>query len=111
MNKIDQMQEQIDILTREVEKLKAKVMPKQKRFTKPEQFEVAQYMTERGCLNAGSESQDFIDHYSSNGWKVGKNPMKDWKAAVRNWLKPKGFNGNNKQEVRKSINNIHDISW
>lgn len=25
------------------------------------------------------------DHYTSNGWKVGKNPMKDWKAAVRTW--------------------------
>lgn len=27
----------------------------------------------------------FVDHYASNGWKVGKNKMKDWKAAVRNW--------------------------
>ena len=27
----------------------------------------------------------FINHYESNGWKVGKNPMKDWKAAVRTW--------------------------
>ena len=27
----------------------------------------------------------FIDYYTSNGWKVGKNPMKDWKAAVRSW--------------------------
>jgi hypothetical protein len=27
----------------------------------------------------------FISHYESNGWKVGKNPMKDWKAAVRTW--------------------------
>jgi len=27
----------------------------------------------------------FIDYYTSNGWRVGKNPMKDWKAAVRSW--------------------------
>jgi hypothetical protein len=26
-----------------------------------------------------------MDHYTANGWKVGKNPMKDWKAAVRQW--------------------------
>ena len=29
----------------------------------------------------------FVDYYTSNGWKVGKNPMKDWKAAVRTWEK------------------------
>ena len=29
--------------------------------------------------------QKFYNFYESNGWKVGKNPMKDWKAAVRTW--------------------------
>ena len=29
--------------------------------------------------------QYFYDYYQSNGWRVGKNPMKDWKAAVRSW--------------------------
>ena len=27
----------------------------------------------------------WINHYESNGWKVGQNPMKDWKASYRNW--------------------------
>jgi len=31
----------------------------------------------------------FINYYSSNGWLVGKNKMKDWQAAVRNWEEPK----------------------
>jgi hypothetical protein len=31
------------------------------------------------------ESHRAWDHYQSNGWKVGKNPLKDWKAAMRNW--------------------------
>ena len=31
------------------------------------------------------EAARFYDHYESNGWKVGKNPMKDWKATIRNW--------------------------
>ncbi len=31
------------------------------------------------------EGQEFIDHYESNGWKVGKTSMKDWQAAVRTW--------------------------
>lgn len=32
-----------------------------------------------------TRSETFLDHYESNGWKVGKNSMKDWKAAVRKW--------------------------
>jgi hypothetical protein len=33
------------------------------------------------------EAERFVDFYTANGWKVGKNPMKDWKAAARNWIK------------------------
>lgn len=33
------------------------------------------------------DCERFIDYYSSNGWKVGRNPMKDWKATVRNWAR------------------------
>ncbi|WP_346318205.1 DUF1376 domain-containing protein [Chitinophaga sp. YIM B06452] len=32
------------------------------------------------------QAERFYNHYSSNGWRVGKNPMKDWQAAVRNWV-------------------------
>ena len=39
----------------------------------------------------------FYDYYESNGWCVGKKPMKDWKAAVRNWMRNEKLrkNGNN----------------
>jgi hypothetical protein len=51
-------------------------------FIVPSLEEITAYCTERhNSVNA----QSFIDHYTSNGWKVGKNPMKDWKAAVRTW--------------------------
>lgn len=63
---------------------------KRKLFVKPTLEEVAEYCNER---RNGIDPQQFIDHYTSNGWKVGKNPMKDWKAAVRTWEK-NGFNGN-----------------
>lgn len=33
------------------------------------------------------EAQKFHDFYSANGWKVGRNPMKDWEAAARNWIR------------------------
>lgn len=29
----------------------------------------------------------FYDYYESNGWRVGKTPMKDWQAAIRNWVR------------------------
>ena len=53
-----------------------------KRFTPPTLEEVQAYCTER---NNNVDAQRFIDYYESNGWKVGKNKMKDWKAAVRTW--------------------------
>lgn len=52
------------------------------RFAPPTLDDVTAYCTERGN---GIDPQRFIDYYQSNGWKVGKNPMKDWKAAVRTW--------------------------
>ena len=57
---------------------------KEKRFIKPTFEEITAYCKER---NNSVDPQRFMDFYASNGWKVGKNPMKDWKASVRNWEK------------------------
>jgi hypothetical protein len=54
------------------------------RFKKPTLEEVKAYCDER--KNA-VDPESFLDHYESNGWMVGKNKMKDWKAAVRQWEK------------------------
>lgn len=51
-------------------------------FCKPTLEEIAQYCQERGN---SVDPQKFINHYEANGWRVGKNPMKDWRAAVRTW--------------------------
>lgn len=53
-----------------------------KRFVKPTLQEVRDYCNERHNI---VNPEHFIDYYESNGWKVGKNPMKDWKATVRSW--------------------------
>ena len=55
-----------------------------KRFTPPTVDEVRAYCQER---HNGIDPETFVDFYSSKGWKVGSNPMKDWKAAVRTWEK------------------------
>lgn len=51
-------------------------------FIKPTLDEVAQYCRERG--NSVNPAK-WLNHYESNGWMVGRNKMKDWKAAVRTW--------------------------
>lgn len=56
---------------------------KRKRFTPPTQDEVEAYATEKGYTAFCAER--FIAYYESNGWRVGRNPMKDWRAAVRGW--------------------------
>ena len=55
---------------------------KSKKFVKPTIEEVKEYCLER---NNNVNPERFIDYYEANGWKVGKNPMKDWKAAIRTW--------------------------
>ena len=53
-----------------------------KRFAKPTLTDVQAYCAERGNT---VDAQKFVDYYESNGWRVGKNAMKDWRAAVRTW--------------------------
>ena len=56
---------------------------KEKRFAPPTLQEVKDYCLKMGYTHVDAER--FIDYYASNGWMVGKNRMKDWKAVVRNW--------------------------
>lgn len=57
------------------------------RMVPPTVDEVAAYCRERGN---GLDPETFVDFYASKGWMVGKNPMKDWKAAVRTWERSEG---------------------
>lgn len=54
------------------------------RFTPPSVDEVRVYCKEQGY---SVDAERFVNHYESNGWMVGKNKMKNWQAAVRNWVK------------------------
>ena len=81
--------------------------PKRKRFVKPTVEEVRQYCIER---NNNVNAEQFYDYYESNGWKVGKNSMKDWKACVRTWER-NGYDKpikkkNNKQDT---LNDMRDL--
>lgn len=70
--------------------------PKQKRFVKPTLQEITEVMAVKIREKYGSNVQDalindqaenFLNYYESNGWRVGKNPMKNWHCAIGNWIK------------------------
>lgn len=74
-----------------------KIEPEKKpttRFIAPSLDDVKNYMLRRNSESGNIwkeervllEAQKYFDYYQSNGWKVGKNPMKDWQAAIRNWM-------------------------
>jgi len=53
-------------------------------FRKPSIEEILEYIMHQ---KLGMDAQEFYDYYESNGWKVGRNAMKDWKASARNWAR------------------------
>ena len=58
--------------------------PKRERFTPPTVEEVEAYYQETG---KPIDAEAFVNYYTANGWRVGRNPMKSWRAAVANWRK------------------------
>lgn len=82
---------------------------KRKRFEKPTLSQITQYCLER---NNNVNAEQFYDYYESNGWKVGKNSMKDWKAAVRTWEKNnynrKPVNKNSKEDAINVVKELMD---
>ena len=59
---------------------------KEKKFIIPTFNDVLEYCMQN---NLDVDGVKFINFYESKGWMVGKNKMKDWKAAIRTWVKPK----------------------
>mgnify|MGYP003341454535 FL=1 len=66
-----------------------------KKFVKPDENDVYNLMGELNAAGKNFLTEDrlvnfartFMDHYESNGWVVGKTPMKDWQSTVRNWMR------------------------
>lgn len=81
--------------------------PKRKRFEKPTVEEVRAYCLER---NNNVDAETFVDFYDSKGWFVGKNPMKDWKAAVRTWERSPNRNRGKPKDSYPRLPN-GEIDW
>ena len=76
---------------------------KRKRFEKPTLSQITQYCLER---NNNVNAEQFYDYYESNGWKVGKNAMKDWKACVRTWERNEYRKPNSKKNSKEDAINV-----
>ena len=85
---------------------------KSKRFIKPTIEEIAEYCAQNDLK---IDCERFYDYYESNDWHVGKNKMKDWKAAARNWNRNNYSNSNNKNASNSPIytdnNKVYEDDW
>lgn len=82
----------------------ASTKQKRKRFVKPTISDIEQYCSEK---NISINAQQFIDYYESNGWKVGRNSMKDWQATVRRWAS--NNYGKKKNSKDNAINVVKEV--
>jgi len=74
------------LLTAQPAQLPATTKEKKSAFVKPTVVEILDYACEKLSYDdAVKFTEKFHAHYEANGWKVGRNAMKDWKAAVRKW--------------------------
>ena len=79
--------------------------------------EALEYISIRlGTEQGKTEAQKFFNYYESNGWKVGKNPMKNWKAAANNWITnsntyAKGTTNNQRKLNKHELDNLANYNY
>lgn len=83
---------------------------KKPRFYPPTLEELKKYIDDN---KYNVDPEQFIDYYTANGWTVGKNRMKDWKAAVRNWDRSQKPGGRMRQEstAKTKFSNFEQRSY
>ena len=85
-------------IAKEIDSSAKSTTTKRKRFEKPTLSEIKEYCIER---NNNIDAEEFYSYYESIGWKVGKNPMKNWKFAIITWEKREN---KNKSKYTKKTN-------
>lgn len=74
------------------------------RFKKPTIEEIREYIKEQGY---SVDPEGFYDYYEANGWKVGKNPVKDWKACVRTFQRNEDKYNSGRARTKFSFGNTN----
>jgi hypothetical protein len=69
-----------------------------------------------GTDQAKIEAEKFVNYYTSNGWKVGKNSMKSWGAAANNWITntkqyAKGTTSNQRKLDKNELENLRNYNY
>ena len=100
MNSDRTASEQLVNTNKEIKNIKKDKKERNSIFTPPSLEDVQAYCKER---NNSVDADNWYDFYLSKGWMVGKNKMKDWKAAVRTWEKPKKQNTSLKAPKREAF--------
>jgi hypothetical protein len=77
-------------------------------FIPPTVQEVADYIDEKGYH---IDPETFVDFYESKGWVIGKDKMKDWKAAVRTWEKRHKQEHGGKTSSNPFLDMLNEGSW
>lgn len=88
----------VKCINTDIEPINKPINNTNKGFVRPSVQEVADYVKE---ANLNVDAQAFIDYYDSNGWKVGKVKMKDWKATCRGWHR--------REKPKSEIKSTYDI--
>ena len=101
------------VLLEEKKDTDVSVKKESKRFVKPTIEEIRAYIFEKGYT---FDAEAFFAFYESNGWKVGRNPMKNWKMACTTWAKNRNNNNNygrvktNTEKFYESIAEANEFS-
>lgn len=104
-NGYGEIEKELEIeIDKEIDNKCASTKQKRKRFVKPTISDIEQYCSEK---NISINAQQFIDYYESNGWKVGRNSMKDWQATVRRWAS--NNYGKKKSNKDNAINVVKEV--
>lgn len=92
----------------DIEKDNKKEKDKKKMFVPPTVDEVEQYVIEKGYH---IDPIAFVNFYQSKGWKVGKNPMVNWKSAVVTWEQKRKNDTSSKKESKRNIDWDELTEW
>lgn len=88
------------------ERTKEDIYSAHARFQKPSIEDVRAYIMEQGYR---VDADTFFDYYESKGWLVGKSPMKDWKAAIRNWNRNQKQKAPHEETAAKRMRRFVDV--
>lgn len=69
----------------ELAKLVTEMSKKQSKFVPPTLAEVSEYLKQQGFMYPTKYADQFVSFYESKGWMIGKNKMKNWKMATKQW--------------------------